>query len=308
MFTRHLLLSTCLQLYPVDRRYYEDTRLQMLEKIGQSGGRNPIQETEYQTLKSQFAATDPATIAQKQLADQQKALTDQAAANKLATDARFDANKAELGNFVNKYQTEVPGIINDTSNKYQLGTLLGQTNALNTRVKDLSGNLTNSATGYANAGQVDKAINSNYLPRYQTAVQNLQTGTQLAQNEENTLLQPYQVEGSLLNDRLAREATGYSQDQQNQLDVLIQNMNAGISLTTAQMQQATELARLEQQKEQYESDLSYKKQQDSQAQADVSKDYIDVGNGTLYNVRTGQFIRSPYATGTTGKLNNPAGI
>lgn len=224
------------------------------------------------------------------LKDSQAKIDAANAADKAANDARFAQDKTDVTDFNTKFSTAVPGIINDTSDKYQLGDLLGQSNALNTRVKNLQGNLTNEgAGGYANANQVDAAINSRYLPAAQTAVSNLQTGTQLAQNEENTLLTPYTTEATLLNDRLAREATGYTTEQQNELDSLVSQMNAGVSLSQTQIQQATALATAE---KEYQNNLDLQNLKNSATTSDSNR-YITIGDGSqLYDTQTGQIVAS----------------
>lgn len=270
-----------------------DTELAQLEKIGQSGGRNPIQETRYQQLKSSIpAAIDPLAEAKKQ----QEALL---AKQKAETEARFLQGKNDITDFTNRYKVAVPQIVNDTSAKYGLDTLLGQANSLNTRVKTLQGNLNNAgAGGYANAGQVDAAVNSRYLPAAQTAVTNLQTGTALAQNEENQLFKPYDVEGAMLTERLAREATGYTAEQNRELDALIAQLNAGVSLTTAQIQRATALATAE---KNYQQAIEVAKLNNPTTTTTNAKDrYISIGDG-LYDVQTGNIIQKPKTgTGSNG--------
>lgn len=205
---------------------------------------------------------------------------------KAALDARFAQNKQELGDYNTRYGAMVPQVINDTSSKYKLGDLLGQATGLNTRIQNVTGNLTGEgAGGFATAGQVDKAISTNYLPRFQTAVSNLQTGTALAQQEENQLLKPIQTEGELLTDRLAREATGYDNNQQRELDSLLAQLQANTTLTSEQMRRATALAQME-------NDYKIAKENAS-SKASTGERYVSIADGAqLYDTQTGRIIEN----------------
>lgn len=278
-----------------------DSELTQLEKIGQStGGRNPIQEQRYQQLKSQADANDPVKQAQAKIDAQN-------AANQAATDARFASNKQELSDFNSSFGSAVPSIINEESAKYNLPGLANQATALNNRVTDLQGNLTGQgAGGYASSNQVDAAINSKYLPRYQTAVTNLNNASQLAAGETQTRLTPYTTQANLLNERLSREATGYSQEQQQQLDSLVAQMQAGVQLSTAQIQQMTQLAVSEQN---YQAQLATLQNQKEIAQ--LTNDRLkSIGAGGVYDPVTGQVIQGVKASssGGSGSIYNPAGV
>lgn len=255
-----------------------DSVLGQLEKIRTTGGGlNPSQQDQYNTLKAQADANDPVKQAQAKI-------DAQTAQNKADTDARFAQNASDLTAFNTKFGTAVPQIINDTSTKYGLGTLLGQANALNSRVSTLQNNSDNSgAGGYASGAQVDAAVNSRYLPRAQQAVTNLNTATGLAQNEEQTQITPYTTEANLLNDRLAREATSYTAEQQSTLDALIAQMNAGVSLTSAQIQQATSLAVAE---KNYQATLATNQANKDIANTRATQTAKAVGSGGIF---TGQY-------------------
>lgn len=232
---------------------------------------------------------------------------DQLAANKAATDARFAANKQELGDFNTRFQSAIPGIINAPAEKYGVGTLLGATNQAATelhRTRENVGGM--GAGGYASQGQVNSAVNTNLLPKYNAASENLLRAASVAQGESQMMFAPYQAEAGMLNDRLSREATGYSQQQENELSTLITQMNAGVNLTTAQMTQATQLAQLEQAKYQFEKELQ------------VSNEATEIveagGRKLLVNSRTGETVRdlgssssgTGTGTGSFGTYLNPA--
>lgn len=224
-------------------------------------------------------------------------------------DKRFAQNRADLSAFNDKYSAAVPNIINATSDKYHLGDLLGLTNALNTRISELQGNtMGEGAGGYANAGQVDKAINTNYLPRFQTAVSNLGTATNLAQNEAGMLLKPYETEGQMLSDQIARESTGYSLEQQRELDALVAKMQSNTQLSVAEMQRATALAEMENSYKiaKLQSDTQTNIANNKQTTSSPADRYISMGGKYLYDTQTGKFISAPSTGG--GNSYNPAGI
>ena len=69
-------------------------------------------------------------------------------------------------------------------------------------------------------------------------------------------LVPFTTEIDFMKDRFAREATGFNQDAEASLNVLLQKLQNEGSLAVAEMQQATQLAELEQQKEQFQSSFT----------------------------------------------------
>ncbi len=204
-----------------------------------------------------------------------------AGANADALNARFATDKNDVTSFLTKYQGAVPGIINDTSAKYSIPGQMEGVNALNTRVKTLQGNLDNSGGGgYSNASQVDSAINSRYLPQYSTALQNLNTSAVLAQTEEGQLTKPYEAEGQLLNDRLAREMTGYTAEQQRELDGYVARLRAGTDLTMNERDNANKLALAQ---KSYQATIDAQKLQNQNVTLSGGSTYYNPATGVAYN-------------------------
>lgn len=229
-----------------------------------------------------ITAESQANDAKNALATSQAKIDAQNAANRVANDTRFASNKSELGNFITSYQNAVPGIINSTSEKYQLPQLASAATNLGTRTSNIMGNLTGEgAGGYASGAQVDKAVQTNYLPRWGQAISNLNTGTQLAQTEENQLIAPYTTQATLLNDRMAREATAYTTEQQNELASLVSQLNAGVTLTTTQMNNANALAQ-----KQLEYDQAVKT-----ATINANKIQTTAAGSYVFDPATGQYKR-----------------
>lgn len=216
------------------------------------------------------------------------------AAQKAETDARFASNKAELGSFNTKFGEAVPKILDETYSKYAIPDQVGGVNALNARIKDLQFNTSGAgAGGYASAGQVDKALQLNYIPNFNTAAQNLNTSLGAAQSEIGTRLIPYQVEGNLLNERIAREATGYSQQQQRELDSLLTIYQTGVQMAENEKNRMQQLAMQEKQFEQQKQLLA-----EEAKSKGSSNNLLTVGSGSfLFNPSTGQWYSPPKTSG-----------
>lgn len=257
----------------------------------------------YKNMVKAFGS--PIDSGQARLNQQQKEATALAEKQKAETDARFGANKKELGDFVTRYGEAVPKIIEDTYKEFNVGDLLGYANALNSRISELKGN-TNfaGAGGYANAGQVDAAVNTNFLPRFLTASDNANRAASIASSQVNARLSPYQTEAQLINDRMAREMTGYSTLQQNELTTLLEKMRQQGSLTLAEYNRATQLEiqenEFEARKQELEQKYKYDKDlQSSKPSTDTNK-YMSLGNDSvIFDTSTGKFTQNPYKTGSS---------
>lgn len=160
------------------------------------------------------------------------------------TDARFAANKAEIQGITDKINTQVPKILGDTYSKYNIPDQTSGVNALNSRIQQLRTGSTmgETAGGYASASQVDKALQTGYIPAHNTAATNLNNSVNIASSEIDTLTKPLYTEASLINERIARETTGYTQLQQNELTTLLQNMQNGITLSEGEKNRVNQLA------------------------------------------------------------------
>lgn len=217
------------------------------------------------------------------------------AAQKAETDARFASNKAELGQFNTKFGEAVPKILDETYSKYAIPDQVGGVNALNSRIKDLQFNTSGSgAGGYASGAQVDKALQLNYIPNFNTAAQNLNNSLGAAQSEIGTRLTPYQVEGNLLNERIAREATGYSQQQQRELDSLLTVYQTGVQMAENEKNRMQQLAIQE---------MEFERLKYSTQNANKNTQIVESGGRKyLVDMNTGQRIQDlgPSGSGTGG--------
>jgi hypothetical protein len=112
-----------------------------------------------------------------------------------------------------------------------------------------------------------------------------------AQRDQDRQLIPLQTEQQMLGDRLAREATMYSQENQSELDGLIAKVNAGVTLSEGEKNRANELAVAEQS---YQNQMKLQQQQQgfSASQQKPGTEIIDVGgHKKLINTQTGQVIQ-----------------
>lgn len=215
--------------------------------------------------------------------DAKAATAAQAASDKAATEARFTQGKQDLTDFNSRFSTAAPKIINDTSAKYNLGALLDASNTSTGDLRTSQYNIGNTgAGGYASQGQVDNVINKRLSPKQSLDAENYLRGTTAAQNEEQMLFTPYQVEAQGLNERLTREATGYNAEQQRELEGLLGSINAGVQLTGQQIAQATELAKAE------------KAYQQAIDQQKISSGAVKLSSGDVFkNLQSGQ-VWNPY--------------
>jgi len=141
----------------------------------------------------------------------------------------------------------------------RLGTELGiptlQANATNYRnlLTNLPSTYSKATTGYdVNQNQLSRIIgqkSSELSPLVTTAENSLQAAqgnlaTRMSYEtaDQARMEKPYATEKEMLNDRLARETTLYSQDNQNELNSLIAKINAEVTLSEGEKSRAATLA------------------------------------------------------------------
>lgn len=190
---------------------------------------------------------------------------------------------------------DVRSLYNQANEQFGVPQLAQRANYLNTQVTNQLPMQQQLMRGFdANQNQVDNATNQalRYLQPQATAATNAsQTAQNLAnqsvgygitQNQMNLL--PVQQQGQMLNDVLARQATGYTTAAQSELQGYIDKMNAGVQLSQAEYQRANQLAQAE---------ASYNSQIQSQT---IASQNITLGQGqTYYNPVTGTAY-NPFTT------------
>ena len=109
----------------------------------------------------------------------------------------------------------------------------------------------------------------------------------LGQAENERQLEGIRQEGRLLSDRLAREATGYSQNKQNELTLLLRKMENQQQMTLAEMARVDALAKEERDFERQKQLLTIQYQQEQSRPMTVAP------GSSVYNPNTGQFTSAP---------------
>ena len=167
--------------------------------------------------------------------------------------------KAEGQDFLGRYtgainkQEALPDMYKRIGIELNLPNLQQSANTLNTTLANLPQTFGSATRGFdVNANQLARTIGqkaSELTPVVTQANQALSTAQDQAnkqigfeQTQQQKLLDPYLREQDMLAQRQAREATGYSEDNQAELDTYIQKMKAGITLTEGEKTRANELA------------------------------------------------------------------
>ena len=186
-------------------------------------------------------------------------LTDTVAKQRAGTSSFLAGQNTQSSDYLKRYTDFINSQEGATAMAGRIGGELGiptlQANATNLRnlVTNLPGTYSKATTGYdVNANQLNRIVGqktSEIAPALATAENSLATASAertarmgFEQTDQAKALLPYQTEKELLNDRLARETTLYSQDNQNELDALISKIQMGVTLSEGEKNRAQELA------------------------------------------------------------------
>lgn len=224
----------------------------------------------------------------------------------------YDGQRQQESDYLNRYGQAVQGQESYTAMNDRIGKELGlgdlRKNAFNLQqmVQNVPTVQTQANRGYdVNENQLQRIIaarTSEIAPAAQAATSQAQFAEgqlgerlKLGQADNERLLQPYQMEGKVLGERLAREATGYTQERQNELSVLLQKMQDQQQLTLAEMQRVQKLADDEKSFERQKELIRLGQQNDMEKLAAQNRNNpITVGAGaSVYDPSTGQFKQAP---------------
>lgn len=168
------------------------------------------------------------------------------AANKAANDTRFAQNRTDLTGAIGSYGTAAKGANDYVSDKYNLPGLVSNLNNLRTGAGQLQFNTEGTgAGGYASQNQVNNALTNVINPKMSLAASALGTASTAAQGEYANIIDPEKMKVSTLSDQIARESTGYSLEQKNELDSLLGQLSSIGTLGAAEMNRLTQLAQQE---------------------------------------------------------------
>jgi len=198
-----------------------------------------------------------------QAAQNERTQTD--ATNLLGTQATNQANllakqKAEQEAFLNKYTTGMDTARSALSTELGLPELRQNTQIAGQTARDVSRTMQDlpqalTATGRAasiNQSRLTRGIaqrTSEMQPALEAArraAEDTGAAQSFAETEYTKRLQekaqPYQLEASMLSEGLAREMTGFTQQSQNELTVILQKLQNNQALTMAEVNRANALA------------------------------------------------------------------
>lgn len=256
---------------------------------------------EQDRINALTGVNDPAQIANNILTQNKLASDNLAAKTASDNQAMLDKQSGQVGDYINSYKAAVPGIVSGAYNQFGIAPLTSQANALESRISMLSNNPNAAGTG-GNVGMdaINNKINTFYNPRFTATESALSRGANAAQAQINANLQPFQEQGTQLTNQLNNETSVMTGEQKNQLDSLLAQMQAGVTLTGYQMDQVSKLAQIE----------SNEKiaAEGNQNNIDVAKlnpasRYVNLGS-SLYDTQTGQFLKAP-STSSGGPLPIP---
>lgn len=169
---------------------------------------------------------------------------------------------AQNQNYMQMYQNSIANnptatqLYNSANTQFNVPTLENNATQLNNAVLNAPQQVLNTAKGfnYDNnqvGNQTDLDL-TKLSPLATAATNSANTAEGLASNEVQaglsqnaTNLLPVQAYGNNLTQQMAEQGTGLDQNQTDTLNALVQQMNAGVTLSTAQMQQLESLSAAE---------------------------------------------------------------
>jgi len=218
--------------------------------------------------------------------------------------ALIEKQKADQGAFLNKYTTGMDTARSALSTELGLPELRQNTQVAGQTARDVSRTMQDlpqalTATGRAasvNQSRLTRGIaqrTSEMQPALETArraAEDTGAAQSFAETEYTKRLQekaqPYQLEASMLSEGLAREMTGFTQQNSNELTVILQKLQNNQALTMAEVNRANALADSETKFEQQKELL---KLQPSKP----NYEYLDLGNRlSVYDPASRQEISS----------------
>lgn len=150
-------------------------------------------------------------------------------------------------------QEALPHMYSRIGRELNMPNLATNFNQVSNQMTNLPETYSKATRGFdVNANQLNRIVSTKQAalaPALTTATQNYQTaqdqqnkmiGAELTQQEKQ--LRPFETEQQFMADRFARESTGFTQDNEMELNSLISKMQAGVQLSEGEKQRANELA------------------------------------------------------------------
>ncbi len=236
-------------------------------------------------------------------------ITNLTSAQKANTQNFLAGQNSETADYLKRYtdfinnQEGASAMYKRIGDELGLPTLQKNATMLRTTLNNLPTTYSKATTGFdVNANQLSRIIgqkSSELEPMVNTAETalsnaqtNLNTQVGLEEADQARLEKPYTAESDILKDRLARETTLYTADNQRELDGLISKINAGVTLSEGEKARAQELSIQEQ-----NYDLEKEKLKTS--------NFVTVGEGTaVYDPVTKKLIYKNPKTSSPGSANS----
>ena len=280
-----------------------DSEFDQLVKIGSQ--RNPSQQSRYEQLKSQGAASafEGGSSGGFQMPDftgffkEQESARQRQSAEQAAKEAEFltrytTAMKGQpsVGALAERIGGElgVPAIRQNALSLQQLLAKMPYTQRQATQGFDVTQNQLDRIIAQK-TGELAPVV-SDVTRAEQSAQQALAERLGYEVSAQQKELKPFEIEGGMLSERIARETTGFSQSQTNELNALLAKMQAGIQMSQFEINRADQLAQNERNYELEKSKIAASQQPESK--------YVEVGKGSaLFNPATGTWTTPPGYTG-----------
>lgn len=188
-------------------------------------------------------------------------------------------------------QEAVPHMYERLGAQFNLPSLQQAANTLTTTLANIPATYGAATRGFdVNANQLARIIGekSAELSPTVTAATNAlksaqeQVATQMGyeQAQQAKELTPFATEQDFLKDRFARESTGFTQDNEMELNAYLQKMNAGVTLSEGEANRANQLAIA---KLNYDAEIK-------KIEAQAKYAAMPATSAGLYNVQTGQRV------------------
>ena len=167
--------------------------------------------------------------------------------------------RAEEAGFLTKFRTEYPQVLSSLESTLGLPGLRETAFGAVQGIKAMPEEIRVASMGRdVSANQLNRMISARSaerLPEVNDLLAALQFKEEEFGRQAGRAMTPYETEIGFMKDRASREATGFSQDAQRELDLLLTQIREEGATNRATLDRAVQLAQLEQSKYEYESSI-----------------------------------------------------
>jgi len=177
----------------------------------------------------------------------------------------------ESGDFLTRFKTEYPTILSGIENKLGLPQIRGAAQSVGEDIQSLPQAVQQATIGRdvsaSQRGRIESAQRSDLVGKLNPLLSSQQFAESEFSRQADRELTPFKTEIDFMKDKFSRETSGFDIDSENRLNsllTLIDNeaktgqatIGAGSALMQSRIQEARQLAELEEQKRQYDSSVS----------------------------------------------------